>query len=355
MALDTYVAAKENAAALAAQVLARRMPPWPPAGGCNTYLHDRALGDEEIQTLSRWVELGAPEGDEASAPAAVSSKEPVIRHDVTLLPQAPYTPAPREGWTDVNRCFLLDPKLEVDGQVVGYEVKPGNRGMVHHAMLYVVEDQTLQEEMASADALDSQPGFDCADGFTDTSTLRWVGGWSPGETATRLPHGLGISLPKSAKVRMEIHYNIVNGKAPDLTEVYFELATDLRIATTLAVENIPGFTVPAGEGTSVESRWVNTGSAMTVYAVFPHMHLLGTTIGVEVIRANDASSHCLVNVPRWDYRWQQFYFFEQPVTVATGDSVRLRCTYVNTSAEEVFAGWRSADEMCTWMLLVGSP
>jgi hypothetical protein len=48
------------------------MPPWNAAPGCAEYQENRSLKPEVIQTISRWVEGGAPEGDRRDLPPAKS-------------------------------------------------------------------------------------------------------------------------------------------------------------------------------------------------------------------------------------------------------------------------------------------
>lgn len=67
--LMTYSEAKLFAEAMREATETREMPPWKPAQGCGEFEGERGLSDEQIETLARWVEAGAPEGDPADAPA----------------------------------------------------------------------------------------------------------------------------------------------------------------------------------------------------------------------------------------------------------------------------------------------
>ena len=54
---------------------------------------------------------------------------------------APYTPSPPTGkGTDDYRCFLLDPDLPEDAWLTGTQILPGNPEVVHHVILFRVEE-----------------------------------------------------------------------------------------------------------------------------------------------------------------------------------------------------------------------
>src|SRR4051812_23745478 len=50
------------------------MPPWPPARDCSDYLADRSLTDEQIKTITGWIDQGAIEGNPSDyKPAALTA------------------------------------------------------------------------------------------------------------------------------------------------------------------------------------------------------------------------------------------------------------------------------------------
>ena len=61
--LMTYDEARPWAKAIKEEVLERRMPPWEAIKGFGEFRDDRGLTQEELETISAWVEGGAPEGD----------------------------------------------------------------------------------------------------------------------------------------------------------------------------------------------------------------------------------------------------------------------------------------------------
>lgn len=67
--LTTYDQARPWAKAIKEEVLERRMPPWEAVKGFGEFREDRGLTQEELETISGWVEGGAPEGEPKYLPA----------------------------------------------------------------------------------------------------------------------------------------------------------------------------------------------------------------------------------------------------------------------------------------------
>ncbi|MBK8258901.1 MAG: hypothetical protein IPK82_40360 [Polyangiaceae bacterium] len=61
--LETFEDAKPLAGLIKDEVVAKRMPPWPANEACNDYWGDRSLTDEQVATITKWVDDGAFEGD----------------------------------------------------------------------------------------------------------------------------------------------------------------------------------------------------------------------------------------------------------------------------------------------------
>jgi hypothetical protein len=141
------------------------MPPWPPGELSPPFLYDRSLTDGEILRIVRWAEAGAPIGaalpDDGSSGEAALQAEPTVEADLVLTMPEPYTPNPDR--TDDYRCFLLDPGFTESTFVVGYDIVPGNTGIVHHTVLF----PGTAAQRAEADRLngaDGRPGWECFGG-----------------------------------------------------------------------------------------------------------------------------------------------------------------------------------------------
>ena len=64
----------------------------------------------------------------------------------------------------------------------------------------------------------------------------------------------------------------------------------------------------------------------------------------------------MAEVPRWDFAWQLYYFYEEPVPFASGDRLRVTCDYDTRAATEpVLPGWGTYNEMCLLGLFLVPP
>ncbi|MBL8957363.1 MAG: hypothetical protein JNK82_41705 [Myxococcaceae bacterium] len=335
-ALDTFEDAQRHGGAMAAATQSRSMPPWmPDEQGCQPLKGSRRLTDAEVKLFQSWVEAGMPEGAPAQ-PMPVKQEKGLERVDVSLRLPAPYTP--KANLTDDYRCFGLSHGQTVDRDIIGVNVKPGVRQMVHHVLIYAVDPV----QAAASDAADPGVGWECFAG--PGTNAKMIGGWVPGTSATQYPSGTGIPLLARETVVVQIHYNVLAaGAQTDDTSLELQLA-DGRVArpaefTALANWwfNLP----PMAMNQTVEAS-VRTPNAGTVWGVVPHMHTKGRAISVT---KNDA---CLVNVKQWDFHWQQSFFFaaEDGLEFGAGETVKLSCTFDNPTSAPVTWGEKTSDEMC---------
>ncbi len=92
-----------------------------------------------------------------------------------------------------------------------------------------------------------------------------------------------------------------------------------------------------------------------VHGVFPHMHGYGVTQRVEIVKGGGAKA-CAVDVQRWNFDWQLYYFYKQPLRIEPGDKVRVSCSYDTTKAQApVLPGWGTQNEMCFMGLYLVPP
>jgi len=68
----------------------------------------------------------------------------------------------------------------------------------------------------------------------------------------------------------------------------------------------------------------------TIYELAPHMHLRGKAFRYELVRA-DGSEEILLDVPRYDFNWQLFYQFADPLRIEPGDVLRGRAWFDNSA------------------------
>ena len=85
--LMTYQAARPWAAAIKADALQRRMPPWGAVKGFGEFRNDQALTAEQLEFITSWTEGGLPEGDAKDlppSPAVQPAPQPDLRGGVLV-------------------------------------------------------------------------------------------------------------------------------------------------------------------------------------------------------------------------------------------------------------------------------
>jgi hypothetical protein len=70
---------------------------------------------------------------------------------------------------------------------------------------------------------------------------------------------------------------------------------------------------------------------VSVLSVAPHMHLIGETIKVWGNKINGDTIR-LIDIPHWDFHWQGAYYFQKPVVIEGGTTLKAAATYNNTSS-----------------------
>jgi hypothetical protein len=92
------------------------------------------------------------------------------------------------------------------------------------------------------------------------------------------------------------------------------------------------------------------------------MHLLGASIRLE-LNPGTPRSRILLDIPRWDFHWQNAYQLRRPVEAKAGDVVRVTCRHdvhkrmhgghgVPSTPRYVLWGEATTDEMCLGILQV---
>lgn len=386
-ALDTHEAMRGLAGAALAEIEAGRMPPWTPDPACRHYLDERLMPTSEVDVLRAWIAAGTPAGDPATAPPSAPATGPTFEPTLIAAPAAAYTPS--VGSSDDYRCFILDAEFPRDAWLTASRLVPDAGAIVHHALVYAMEPDAI-EALQAADGADGAPGYPCFGGplpgasFDDglggegsgSGSARpsalpvQIGAWAPGAEALVYPAGHGVALKAGTRIVMQVHYSLlIAPPEPDatvfemrLTETAPEYLVSIRPLSILSLE------IPAGEAHAENVRtYRNYGDRpITLIGIAGHMHLLGARIHAVVERAG-GGEECLLDIPRWDFDWQQNYRLPEPVEIAPGDAIRMGCTYDNSPGnqamvdgvrrESVDVTWGEGtfDEMCILYLTMVQP
>jgi hypothetical protein len=118
--LLTYDDVRRRAGQIAEVTRRRFMPPWLPTEGHGDFVGARRLTDRELQTIQRWVDAGAPRGDESDMPAAPEFADGWQLGAPDLVLKSPaYTLSGQDR--DVFRNFVVPIPLETPRWVQSIE------------------------------------------------------------------------------------------------------------------------------------------------------------------------------------------------------------------------------------------
>jgi peroxiredoxin/mono/diheme cytochrome c family protein len=349
----------------------RQMPPWMPAAGL-PIRGERKLSAKEIATLAAWADADAPEGDPKDAPKAPDFGTDGWRHgkpDLVITPGDDF----RLGGAgdDLFRVFVVPTRLAENRWVVGYDVKPGNPRVVHHTLHYFdttgqarkLEDAQREKDKGKL-LMDGGPGYNASMGVgfipsagkKDAPTFGWVGGWAPGQAPEFVPAGAGWLLPKGADFLIQTHYHR-NGQATvDRTQIglYFAKGPVEQPWQTVVINGMkPAEKIPAGTANHVARGAVYLHTDAVLHNVLPHMHLLGKTVKVTMTPPG-GKPVILIDIPAWDYRWQETYWFKEPITAKVGTKIEIEAVFDNSAGNpnnptkpprDVSVGEQTTDEM----------
>src|SRR5216683_1058096 len=149
MSLITFQEARPWARAIKERVATRQMPPWhiDKSVGVQKFKNDMSLSDEQVDTIVRWVDAGAPQGD----PKDMPPPKPLVTDNQwqgvrdgfgppdLVVKSSEYTMAAEHQ--DVWYRPMSDLPLAEPRWVKMVEIRPSNlkaRRIIHHSIAYLV-------------------------------------------------------------------------------------------------------------------------------------------------------------------------------------------------------------------------
>jgi len=224
------------------------------------------------------------------------------------------------------------------------------------------------------DAKDYGPGYSVAMGvgFVPTPVtpgempkFGGMGGWAPGQAPQFLPEGCGWFLPKGSDIIIQTHYHRDGRAQNDRTQIglYFAKQPVNQPWQTVVVNGLRGLAViPAGKSDYVAKGAVWLNNDAVIHSVMPHMHLIGKQIKVTMTPPG-GEPQVLVEIPHWDYNWQETYWFKDEIHAKAGTKLEIEAVYDNSATNPnnprnppapVFVGEQTTNEMLFGFLGVTS-
>ncbi|HET6880999.1 MAG TPA: M56 family metallopeptidase, partial [Pirellulales bacterium] len=303
--LDSYGTVAAWAETIREVVEDGRMPPWHANSKYGHFANDGRMPDAEKTLLYQWVANGVPKGADGDLPPPREFTDgwALGPPDLLLTMPEPIT-VPPTGVVDYQ-YVTVDPGFTEGKWVRASEIRPGVRSVVHHIVVFINPpggDPILKERGV---------GFEM------------VGGYVPGAPPMKLDEGLARYVPPGSTFVFQIHYTPDGSEQQDRSEVglYFaDAATVSRTMQTGVAANLDFEIPPRADDFRVEASH-RFSHDMELHALAPHMHYRGKSFRAEATYPN-GSREILLDVPRYDFNWQNNYRFAQPKFMPEGTVLR---------------------------------
>jgi len=324
MSLMTYEDARPWARAVRQKVVAREMPPWGADPAIGKFSNDVSLKPSEIDTITAWVDAGAPQGNPADLPKAPTFAEgwSIGKPDLVFKMQEPYT-VPADG--TVPYLYMTIPtNLKEDIWIRGVELKPTDRRVVHHIISTLVE--------GSGEAPDPKPKPTRDPNRKEIGA--GLGGLVPGRLYGLYEEGVARKIPAGTNIVLQMHYTTIGQPIVDQTEIGVVLAKEppskLRQEAGGAIPNM-GFVIPPGDPNYEVTGKLTFDRDTYLSTMYPHMHVRGKDATYTLVHP-DGREEVLLRVPKYDFNWQLSYKLAEPKFVPKGSTLKVTMHYDNSRA-----------------------
>ncbi len=353
--LLSYTEARPWVKAIKADVLQGKMPPWPADPHYGKFANDRTLSKAEVETIVAWADNGAPEGNKADAPAPrkwtdgwnISKPDHVVE-----MPQAFDMPAKGE----VEYQYIIVPTtFTEDKWIQQVEVRPGDRTIVHHAVMFI-------REPGNPWLKDAQPGVPFVPtvknagqrfGNTQGQGNDILTIYTPGNLPESFHPGQAKQIKAGSDIIFQMHYTASGKATHDRTRIGLVFSKEpptQRIITVGALNN--QIVIPHGDGNYRAEAIFAPANNMTALSLFPHMHLRGKGFQYEIVQP-DGKTETVLKLKGWDLNWQLSYILDPPIEIKPGTKVKVTAWFDNSAnnkanpdpTKEVKWGEQSWEEM----------
>jgi len=292
----------------------QRMPPWHANPKYGHFRNDSRLSDADKETIYRWVDAGAPEGDKSDLPSAKQYAEgwQIGQPDqVYYIADKPYQ-VPATG-TVRYQYFLIDPGFTEDKWIQAGECRPGNRGVVHHIIVGVIPPGGAGKLRGDGE-------------FSD-----WLVATAPGAKPMVLPVGLAKKVPAGSKLVFQVHYTPNGTPQEDRSCVGLVFADPKTVKQQVSTDKAAArsFSIPPGDGNHRVEAATRFRDDTVVLAFFPHMHLRGKAFRYTAIMP-DGKQEVLLDVPHYDFNWQNTYELAEPKLMPSGSQLFCEAWFDNS-------------------------
>jgi hypothetical protein len=315
MSLTTFDEARPWARSIKQRVVARVMPPWGADPAHGTFKNDPRLSQSEIDTIAKWVDDGAPKGDDKDLPPVPQMAEgwTIGKPDAIFTMDEDYE-IPASG-TIPYLYFRVPTHLTEDKWIQAIEIKPGARSHVHHVLAFT---QPAGQPLSPGGAL----------GPTN------IGGVTPNKPGLVFAPGVARLFRGNSDIVLQMHYTTNGTEATDRTTVaviYAKEPPTKLAAGGMAIN--PRFVIRANDGNSEVRATQLLAKDTVMTSLTPHMHVRGKDM-IYIAHYADGTDETLLSVPKYDFNWQITYELAKPKLLPKGTKVEVIAHFDNSTANK---------------------
>jgi hypothetical protein len=334
------------------EIGARRMPPAQIESDLE-FRVTKPPSAAEIAMLRAWVAAGKPEGDAAQTPNLAPFPDySVFQEDLgppdIVLEQPQPTQLGAHG-TDLYRNLVFPLDRDEDVRVRAIQFLPGNRQIVHHALIGHLPRELAEEAIR---AHGGREGFshpdDRAGGFQDPHGIgfrvppvrddgqpraAFLTGFVPGVRATVAPADAAFVIPAGCDISVQAHYVRTGKLETDSSRVgiWLQKQPPRQVMNMIYLSGDFAVVPPGVTDYRVTGSYTLPADADMV-GVVPHAHQLARWVELRAHVPGRERPLLLLRVPQWDYNWQAPYDLARPMRFPAGTRFEAECAYDNSAA-----------------------
>ena len=347
MSLLSYKEARPWAKSIRDEVADGVMPPWHADPKHGKFANDRSLTPEQKDTLARWANGGAPEGNPEDLPALPKLTEGWQIGEPDAVFQLPVEyKVPADGFVEYE-YFEIPTNFTEDKWMQALEVRPGNRAVVHHVIISVRPPKTERRPagLRAGAGMEIPPGQsgggpEPADGPKRPRGLSLfpppqrggtgIGGFAPGTTKLVFEPGSAMLIRAGSTFIVQMHYTTNGSPQTDRTKFGVFLAKEAPKVEMRMTNLVNGkLDIPAGAPDYALAAEMTTVNDITLRSLLPHTHLRGKSWEYTATYP-DGRTEVILSVPKYDFNWQTDYVFAEPLKLPKGTKIRAVAHYDNS-------------------------
>lgn len=368
MPLSSYSEVRDYAAMVEEVITEERMPPWP-AESQRPLRNNLSLTREERETLLYWFKAKMPLGEHQLAGTPVSTPAP-SKPSITNFKTLRWKIGEPDFVFEMPKPFVVPATGVVDYQYIPIEINggqgfpedrwieaieaiPGASEVVHHMQIHEFHGRALGGKI---DPIQQLLHYGLS-----VDNARLLGSYTPGnlEENARIYSKFtsdgktaAMKLRRGSNLLLEMHYTTNGKETHDRSAIAIRFAKkppEVVIETWFPFRKRPDMVIPANaDRHSLQDRYhfgsQTGGKAILLHGVRPHLHSRGKSYRLELIQANSMTDkelfkfeehdkvrgEVILAMPVWDFNWQHFYRFEEPIVIRPDQALLATATWDNS-------------------------